>query len=185
MDAAQDLEASSAQDFSARQRATALLSQLDKLAQKGAQRKCALSRHSRAPILHKPGPGLLHTCAKNVEVRPSRLTGAFIESVGQHTLWLSYSCDSLCSSSACPELHANELLMSPPRMWHAASTLLATAVPEFVCYPAFSRSSVCCAGNAGLEASHWDALLNMAWCPVLTVCPEEGEHALVCTVALC
>lgn len=29
-------------------------------------------------------------------------------------------------------------------------------------------------GNAGLEAGHWDALLNMAWCPVLTVCPAEG-----------
>ena len=35
LDAAHGLEASPAQDFSARQRATALLSQLDKLAQKG------------------------------------------------------------------------------------------------------------------------------------------------------
>ena len=52
LDAARGLEASSAQDFSARQRATALLSQLDKLAQKGAQLKCGLSR--------RPGP---HNCA--------------------------------------------------------------------------------------------------------------------------
>ena len=49
----------------------------------------------------------------------------------------------------------------------------------------FSMSYVCGAGDAGLEASHWDALLNTAWCPVLTVCPEEGKQALVCTTALC
>lgn len=100
-------------------------------------------------------------------------------------LWLIYSCNSSCSSTACPELHAKELSMSSPNMWHAASALLAIAVPEFECRPAFSTSSVHGAGNAGLEAGHWDALLNMAWCPVLTVCPAEGKQALVCTTALC
>ena len=44
LDAARGLDASSAQDVMARQRATALLSQLDKLAQKGVQLNCGLSR---------------------------------------------------------------------------------------------------------------------------------------------
>ena len=60
LDAARGLEDSSAQDFSARQRATALLSQLDKLAQKGAQLRWGLSeKFSPCPSVHKPGPGLL------------------------------------------------------------------------------------------------------------------------------
>ena len=50
LDAARGLEASSAQDFSARQRATALLLQLDKLLQKGAQLRWRLSRSSGPPI---------------------------------------------------------------------------------------------------------------------------------------
>ena len=50
LDAARGLEASSAQDFSARQRAMALLSQLDKLAQEGAQIRWGLSGSSGPPL---------------------------------------------------------------------------------------------------------------------------------------
>ena len=122
--------------------------------------------------MYEPGPGLLGRGAEEVEGSLSCFTGAC-------------SICGLTHLSGCSP-HAAAMGCMPRASCERASHALTQHVAcrkccarpccaEIECCPASSRSCVWGAGDAGLEASHWDALLNMAWCPVLMACPEEGE----------